>query len=123
MKKARKLREFLYVDTQRARSYLSQLEGGFIEGASNTSDWTHQLDIAAKVSGVGAEGTTTRSSNNQEQRSFQDLTWIFCEEALARHQKLRDVTDLVRMPKTGVTALWATRCCRARLCVAYRKHG
>lgn len=56
----RKVREFLYVDLQRVRSYYAQLNRGVIESVLSREETSRQLEAQARIFGIGASGWCPR---------------------------------------------------------------
>lgn len=85
------LKEFLYVDVDRVRSLLAQIQGGFIEAI--TSESTNEFEAAAeaRIFGIGGRGGYTRGARTEESRSTQDVTFVVFER-LANEEGL--ITEL-----------------------------
>lgn len=85
------LKEFFYVDVDRTRSLLAQLQGGVVE--SLTSETTNTLEGSASASffGFGGSGGYAREARHQESRSFQEMIFV-AFEALADKEPL--ITNL-----------------------------
>ncbi len=73
------LKEFLYVDVDRVRSLLAQMDRGVLEAVKSSR--ADELKGGAKASafGIGASGDYGRSSTHEESRSQQDLTFVTFE--------------------------------------------
>jgi hypothetical protein len=76
-----RLREFLYVDVDRVRSLLAQLEGGVVENIRAEGVNTAQAEVQARLFGIGGRGGYAHESRTEESRSLQDLTFVAFEEA------------------------------------------
>lgn len=86
------VREFLYVDVDRVRSLLAQIEGGVV--SEIRSHGGHVIDATAKASffGIGAEGGYQHERFTEESRSLQDLTFVAFEEAAEHLNLIMDLT-------------------------------
>ncbi len=67
------LREFLYVDVGRVRSYLAQLTEGLPERVSEASDEGSTTDTGLKVSGLGVDRAAIRATRSEDTRTYGDL--------------------------------------------------
>ncbi len=81
------IREFLYVDVQRARSLLAQLEDGVVEQYVKRTALDDVGELGATIFGIGGKGTWSAQESHEESRSLKDLTFVVFEEA-ARAQGL-----------------------------------
>ncbi len=63
------VREFLYVDIARLRSYLAQLASGLPDRVAEGIEEGTLTDTGLKVSGVGFERTGSRSTRSEETRT------------------------------------------------------
>lgn len=86
------LKEFLYVDVDRVRSLLSQLAGGFIEQIRSSTGSNLSGGAQAMIFGVGAKGDRTVSSQYEEARSLQDLTFAAFESLANENGYVSDLT-------------------------------
>lgn len=77
----REIREFFYVDVDRVRSLLAQIEDGVVEALKTQSTQTLEGGAQASIFGIGARGAYGREVANEEARSLQDLTFVAFEEA------------------------------------------
>lgn len=75
------LREFLYVDVERTRSFLSQLSQGLVESVVEKSGSATSGEAKAQILGLGAGGQYARDASREETKSVQDLTFVAFEEA------------------------------------------
>jgi hypothetical protein len=84
------LREFLYVDTEKVRSMLAQMEGGIAEEARETE--RHDKKTEAGVKGVGLH---QQSWGTEEyiSKSFGDVIFPTLEEALTTDGLLSDISE------------------------------
>ena len=89
----RRVKEFLYVDVERVRSYYAQLNRGVIDSIVNTSTTRSARDAEAKLAGIGVGGGATREASRQESRSLQDQTYVVLEESLEREGLLTDLGE------------------------------
>jgi hypothetical protein len=90
------VREFLYVDVQRARSLLAQLEDGVVEQHIRRSVVDDVAELGASIMGLGGKGRWSTEQATEESRSLQDLTFATFEGA-ATAQGL--ITELVLSPE------------------------
>lgn len=88
-----RVKEFLYVDIERARSYYAQLNRGVIDSIVNTSTTASATDAEAKLAVVGVTRGATKEASRQESRSLQDLTYVVFEESLEREGLLTDLGE------------------------------
>lgn len=91
----RKVREFLYVDLQRIRSYYAQLNRGVIESVISRDINAKEGEAQAKLFGFGGSAGVSRERERQESRSLQDLNYVILEELLEQEGLIKDVDDLV----------------------------
>ena len=69
----RRLREFLYVDLQRVRSYYAQQNRGVIDSILSRETGVRQADVQAHFMGIGGSGGGSQERAREESRSLQDL--------------------------------------------------
>lgn len=86
------LREFLYVDTDKVRAMLAQLDGGVTEESRETEREESRTTVGPRVAaqyfkGVGIESYT--------QKSFGDALFPMLEDALESEGLLRDISQEV----------------------------
>jgi hypothetical protein len=74
------VRQFLYIDVDRVRSYLAQLDEGVLESVVDRAGSDKGAKISAQLFGVGPEGSISGTSGREESRSMQDLTFSYFEE-------------------------------------------
>lgn len=79
------LKEFLYVDVDRTRSLLAQLQGGVVESLTSESASTVEGSANASLFGLGGGGAYSRGSVYQESRSFQDMVFVAFETLADQH--------------------------------------
>ncbi len=92
------LKEFLYVDVDRTRSLLAQLQGGIVDAMTSESANTLEGAASASFFGFGGSGGYAREVRYQESRSFQEMIFVGFE-ALADEQSLiSDLGDDFREP-------------------------
>lgn len=91
----RRLREFLYVDLQRVRSYYSQQNRGVIDSVLSRETGVRQADVQARLLGIGASGGGSQERAREESRSLQDLSYVIFEELFEDANLIRDVGELV----------------------------
>ncbi len=77
---SREVREFFYVDVDRVRSLLAQLQGGVVDAIKSETTNSLEGGAQAAILGVGGHGGYTRQSRQEESRSQQDLTFVAFEE-------------------------------------------
>lgn len=103
------IREFLYVDVNRTRSLLAQLEGGVIEAEVRRTGLDDTNELGAKVLGIGGKGSWATSESHEESRSLVDLTFVVFEEAAAAQGLVVDaqiVTDPTEWRSGSVHSLF-----------------
>lgn len=91
----RRLREFLYVDLQRIRSYYAQQNRGIIDSVLSRETGARQADIQAKIMGIGASGGGSKEQAREESRSLQDLSYVIFEELFENANLIKDIGELV----------------------------
>lgn len=75
------IRDFLYVDVQRTRSLLAQLDDGVVEQHVKRSALDDAGELGATIFGIGGKGTWGTQESYEESRSLKDLTFVVFEEA------------------------------------------
>jgi hypothetical protein len=90
----RKVREFLYVDLQRIRSYYAQLNRGIIESVISRETDAKEGEAQAKLLGFGGSGGFSREREREESRSLQDLSYVIFEELFEKEGLIKDIDDL-----------------------------
>lgn len=85
------IREFLYVDVQRTRSLLAQLEDGVVEQYVRRTALDDAGELGATVFGIGGKGTWGTHESHEESRSLMDLTAVVFEEAAASQGLVVDI--------------------------------
>lgn len=95
----RRVREFLYVDLQRVRSYYSQLNRGVIDSVLSRESGSRKADVQARIMGIGAAGGGSQEHVREESRSLQDLSYVIFEELFEEAGLISDVEDLTRDPE------------------------
>jgi hypothetical protein len=91
------LREFLYVDTEKVRSMLAQLEGGIAEEARETERRDKRTEAGFK--GVGLHQQSW-GSEEYISKSFGDIIFPTLEEALTAEGLLTDISEDVASEET-----------------------
>src|SRR5258708_4974287 len=91
----RKVREFLYVDLQRVRSYYTQLNRGIIDSVVSRDTKLFQGEAQARLFGLGGSGGGSFERAREESRSLQDLNYVIFEELFEREGIIKDVDELV----------------------------
>lgn len=94
----RPVRQFLYVDVDRVRSYLAQLDEGVLESAVNSARSDRSRKILGSALGLGGELSWKEEAGREEARSLQDLTFVIFEEIADAEGWLSDVPDEVFNP-------------------------
>jgi hypothetical protein len=89
----RNVREFLYVDHQRIRSYYSQINRGVIESVISRGESNVSGEVGAKLFGFGPSASYERGTQREESRSLQDLNYIIFEELFDQEGLIEDITD------------------------------
>jgi hypothetical protein len=93
--RVRKVREFLYVDLQRIRSYYAQLNRGVVESVINRDTNSKEGETQARILGFGGTGGISREREREEARSLQDLNYVIFEELFEKEGLIKDVDELV----------------------------
>lgn len=76
------LRDFLYLDSERVRSLLAQLDGGVVEQVVEAAKRSAQGRAGAKVFGVfDLRGTLVRERASEQTKTLQDAVYLLFEEA------------------------------------------
>jgi hypothetical protein len=99
MERLMAVREFLYVDVERSRSMLAQLDGGVVEAVVERNKTAMKGGAAAKFFGIGISGDASRERGWDESRSLQDLTYVLFEEAATDEELVLNAPDIVRSPE------------------------
>ncbi|MGV9690971.1 DUF6414 family protein [Streptomyces sp. NPDC003444] len=90
------LREFLYVDTDKVRAMLAQLEGGVAEESRETERKEKRTTVGPRVAGQYFQGTGSETYTN---KSLGDALFPMLEEALESESLLRDISEEVSNPQ------------------------
>ncbi|GGU59030.1 hypothetical protein FHX79_111598 [Streptomyces cavourensis] len=90
------LREFLYVDTDKVRAMLAQLDGGIAEESRETERKEKRTTLGPRVAGQYFQGAGSETYTN---KSLGDALFPMLEEALESESLLRDVSDEVSNPQ------------------------
>jgi hypothetical protein len=86
----------MYVDVDRARSMLAQLDGGVVENVVQKSKSALKGAAVAKLLGIGASGDVTRETGSDESRSMKDLTYVLFEEVAEAEGLITDASEIIR---------------------------
>jgi hypothetical protein len=87
------LREMLYVDTGRVRSYLAQLEQGLPERVQRVEEQMRKWTLGAQFMLGRAEAGKQSSSREQQDRTLSDLHFAIFEDVAEQVGFLSDVSD------------------------------
>src|SRR6266516_2924614 len=87
------LREMLYVDTGRVRSYLAQLEQGLPERVQRVEEQTRRWALGAQFIVGRAEAGKQSSAREQQDRTLSDLHFAIFEDVAEQVGFLTDVSD------------------------------
>jgi hypothetical protein len=92
------LREMLYVDTGRVRSYLAQLEQGLPERVQRVEERMRRWTLGAQVMVGRAEAGRQSSSREQQDRTLSDLHFAIFEDVAEQVGFLKDISkDVTRL--------------------------
>ena len=78
------LRDYLYVDAERVRLLLAQLEGGVVEEVIERAGGTRQRQAQGTVFGSYLQSSYTEETGTERSRSLQDALFFLFEEAATR---------------------------------------
>jgi hypothetical protein len=95
----RKLREFLYVDIQRTRSLLAQLDEGVAESAAKKYTFDDTMNLGPKL----LKTKFATGEEYQESKSLQDLVFCVFEDGAEAEGLLADLPDTFHDPETWTT--------------------
>lgn len=95
-------REFLYVDTQRVKSFLAHMEGGVVQQTQLGQVDNLKADAQAKLLGFGGGGGYSHDWKREEQKSLQDVVFSLFEDTADENGYITDATDDYYNPE-----LWA----------------
>jgi hypothetical protein len=101
--KYRKLREFLYVDLQRVRSYYAQSNRGVIDSILSRETGSREVDVQARIFGIGASGGGSLERAREESRSLQDLSYVIFEELFDDAGLISEIDETIED-----ASLWAS---------------
>lgn len=87
----RDIREFFYVDVDRVRSLLAQLQDGVVDAIKSETTHTAEAGAEARVFGIGGRGGYGRETRLEESRSQQDLTFVAFEELCNEEGLISDI--------------------------------
>ncbi len=83
------LREFLYVDTDKVRAMLAQLDGGVAEESRETDRKEKRTTVGPRVAGQYFQGSGSETYTN---KSLGDALFPMLEQALESESLLRDIS-------------------------------
>lgn len=86
-------REFLYVDTQRVKSFLAHMEGGLVEQTKAGHTDNVKADAQAKLLGFGGGGGYSHDWKREEQKSLQDVVFSLFEDTADESGYITDATE------------------------------
>ena len=89
------LREMLYVDTSRVRSYLAQMEQGLPERVQQAEEGMRRWAAGVNVMAFHAEAGRQASRREQTERTLSDLHFAIFEEVATSIGFLTDISDRV----------------------------
>jgi hypothetical protein len=89
------LREMLYVDTSRVRSYLAQMEQGLPERVQQAEEGVRRWAAGVNVMAFHAEAGRQASRQEQTERTLSDLHFAIFEEVATSIGFLTDISDRV----------------------------
>jgi hypothetical protein len=89
------LREMLYVDTGRVRSYLAQMEQGLPERVQQAEEGMRRWAAGVNLMAVRAEAGGQSAAREQTERTLSDLHFAIFEEVAEAVGFLTDVSDRV----------------------------
>lgn len=98
------LREFLYVDVARARSFLAQLDQGVVETAVSQTARSVTWDVGTAALAIRGARTSGSSTSTEESKSLQDLVFVIFED-------IADSLGLIRtvdMDEVGDPSRWTS---------------
>jgi hypothetical protein len=86
-------REFLYVATQRVKSFLAHMEGGLVEQTKAGQTDNVKADAQARLLGFGGGGAYSHDWKREEQKSMQDVVFSLFEDTADAQGYITDATD------------------------------
>jgi len=89
------LREMLYVDTGRVRSYLAQMEQGLPERVQQAEEGMRRWAAGVNLMALRAEAGGQSTGREQTERTLSDLHFAIFEEVAEAVGFLTDVSDQV----------------------------
>ncbi|MEU7018668.1 hypothetical protein [Streptomyces sp. NPDC046385] len=90
------LREFLYVDTDKVRAMLAQLDGGIAEELRETERKEKRTTLGPRVAGQYFQGSGNETNTH---KSLGDTLFPMLEEALESESLLRDISTEASDPQ------------------------
>jgi len=97
------LREFLYVDVDRARSMLAQLDHGLVVSVVERSAVNLGGKAEATIFGIGGGINSVKETATETSRSLQDLTFGIFEEAAIEQGLVTELGDEYADPENWST--------------------
>jgi hypothetical protein len=92
-----KLRDFLYLDVDRIRSLLAQLEGGIVEQTVDRLTSSKEARAGASLFRIfEMGGNLVREQAGEQTKTLQDALFLLFEESAAASGVLRESIDLTR---------------------------
>jgi hypothetical protein len=98
------IRQFLYVDVDRTRSYLAQLDRGVLETVREQANSEARGSLSAKFLGLGGELGAGGTHAVEESRSLQDLVFVLFEEVAEKAGFIVDLEASVRDPASWTSS-------------------
>lgn len=97
------VREFLYVDIQRVRSYFAQVNRGIVESIKSRDANTAKGELEAGIFGLRARGGGVKEWSNEESRSLQEITYLLFEELFDQEQLITEVDRTMLTPESWLS--------------------
>jgi hypothetical protein len=91
-------REFFYVDVERVRSLLAQLDRGIVDAIVSRTGNTSSVGGSVRPFGIGATAETTGETVSEESRSLQDITYLVFEERAIEFGLIHDLGSEIEAP-------------------------
>jgi len=89
------LRDFLYLDADRIRSLLAQLDGGVVEQVIEKATTGGQAQAGGRVFGLfDLRGSLSRERASEQTKTLQDALYLIFEEAASRQGLLAEIEEL-----------------------------
>jgi hypothetical protein len=87
------LKEFFYVDVDRTRSLLAQLQGGIVDAITSEAANTVEANATASFFGIGGQGGYARETRSHESRSFQEMVFVAFEALADKRELISDLDE------------------------------